>query len=98
MNELIAQFQYTLAKFEQIAKRMDEREEALDATMLDLPFPDGVAPPSLPEGKTRWIYRGKFLPDEFYPCKSRYVRYSINGIGWRQAYNFSTHAHHIEAV
>ena len=103
LTKLIAEFHATLAKFEVIAKRMEEREKstrviAADPTMRDLPFPDGVIPPQLPEGKTRWVYRGTFSLVEAHPCESRHVRYSICGIDWRQAYNFSTHAHHIEAV
>lgn len=103
LTKLIAEFHATLAKFEVIAARMEDREKstrviAADPTMRDLPFPDGVIPPQLPEGKTRWIYRGTFGLAEARPCESKHVRYSICGIDWRQAYNFSTHAHHIEAV
>ena len=103
LTKLIEEFHAILAKFEVIAARMEEREEstrviAADPTMRDLPFPDGVMQPPLPEGKTRWIYRGTFGSAEAHPCESRHVRYSIFGIDWRHAYNFSTHAHHIEAV
>lgn len=103
LTKLIAEFHATLAKFEVIAARMEEREEstrviAADPTMRDLPFPDGVIPPQLPEGKTRWIYRGTFGSFKAHPCESRHVRYSMFGTDWRRAYNFSTHAHHIEAV
>ena len=103
LTKLIAEFHATLAKFEVIAARMEEREEstrviAADPTMRDLPFPDGVIPPQLPEGKTRWIYRGTFDFISEYPCGPRYVRYSIGGTTWMIAFNFSTHAHHIEAV
>ena len=103
LTKLIAEFHATLAKFEVIAARMEEREESTrvitaDPTMRDLPFPDGVIPTQLPEGKTRWIYRGKFVFEIAYPCESRHVRYSVSGKDWRKAYNFSTPAHHIEAV
>ena len=103
LTKLIAEFHATLAKFEVIAARMEQREEstrviAADPTMRDLPFPDGVIPPPLPEGKTRWIYRGTFDFINEYPCGPRYVRYSIGGTTWMIAFNFSTHAHHIEAV
>lgn len=98
LTKLIAEFHATLAKFEVIAARMDEREFSIDPTMRDLPFPDGIVPPLLPEGKTRWVYRGTFGLIEARPCESKHVRYSICGIDWRHAYNFSTHAHHIEAV
>ena len=98
LTKLIAEFHATLAKFEVIAKRMEERELGIDPTLRDLPFPEGVIPPPLPEGKTRWIYRGTFDFIETLPCGPRYVRYSIEGIRWMIAFNFSTHAHHIEAV
>ena len=98
LTKLIAEFHATLAKFEVIAARMEQRELGIDPTMRDLPFPDGIIPPQLPEGKTRWIYRGTFDFINDYPCGPRYVRYSIGGITWMIAFNFSTHAHHIEAV
>jgi len=98
LSKLIAEFHATLSKFEVIAARMEEREKGIDPTMRDLPFPDGVIPPPLPEGKTRWVYRGAFNGDESYPCKSHHVYYSRFGMDWMRAYNFSTHAHHIEAV
>lgn len=96
MNELIAQFQYTLAKFEEIAVRMEEREEALNATMLDLPFPDGVIPPPLPEEKTKWIYRGTFKGEmSRHPGRHIMVMYTE---GWHSTTLFSGDLHHIEAV
>jgi hypothetical protein len=98
LTKLIAEFHATLAKFEVIAARMEKRESGIDPTMRDLPFPDGVIPPSLPEGKTRWVYRGVFDGNESYRCKSHFVYYSRFGMDWIRAYNFSTHAHHIEAV
>lgn len=51
LTKLIAEFHATLAKFEVIAARMEERELGIDPTMRDLPFPEGVIPPPLPEGK-----------------------------------------------
>ena len=98
LSKLIAEFHATLAKFEVIAARMEQRELGIDPTLRDLPFPDGVIPPPLPEGKTRWIYRGTFDLSIDHPCGPRYVRYSIGGTTWMIAFNFSTHAHHIEAV
>jgi len=98
LTKLIAEFHATLAKFETIAARMEERESCIDLTMRDLPFPDGVIPPPLPEGKTRWIYRGTFEGGDEHPCRLRHVYYSRFGENWMRAYNFSTHAHHIEAV
>lgn len=98
LTKLIAEFHVTLAKFEVIAKRMEERESGIDPTMRDLPFPDGVIPPPLPEGKTRWIYRGTFDFQNTYPCGLRYVLYSGNGKRWHLTPHFSSSLHHIEAV
>lgn len=105
LTKLIAEFHATLAKFEVIAKRMEEREEstrviAADPTMRDLPFPEGVIPPQLPEGKTRWIYRGTFLEDgEFCAELPRHVEYFVpDEKRWHLTSHFSTTLHHIEAV
>ena len=100
LTKLIAEFHATLAKFEVIAKRMEERELGIDPTMRDLPFPDGIIPPPLPEGKTRWIYRGTFLgEDTFYVEPPRHVEYFVpNEKRWHVTRYFSTELHHIEAV
>ena len=100
LTKLIAEFHATLAKFEVIAKRMEERELGIDPTMRDLPFPEGIVPPPLPKGKTRWIYRGKFLSeDTFYVDPPRHVEYfSGNEKRWHLTCHFSTDLHHIEAV
>jgi len=104
LTKLIAEFHATLAKFEAIAKRMEEREflrrleAAADPTMRDLPFPDGVIPPPLPEGKTRWIYRGMHAGNPIYIKKNRHVFYSVGGTRWMQTDYFSESLHHIEAV
>jgi len=100
LTKLIAEFHATLAKFEVIAKRMEERESCIDHTMRDLPFPDGVIPPPLPEGKTRWIYRGTFPDaDAFYVEPSRHIEYFCDHDNqWHLTCHFSTSLHHIEAV
>ena len=105
LTKLIAEFNATLAKFEVIAKRMEEREESMrviaaDPTMRDLPFPDGVIPPQLPEGKTRWIYCGTFLGDDaFYVDSTRHIEYFVpDEKRWHLTSHFSTTLHHIEAV
>lgn len=100
LTKLIAEFHATLAKFEEIAKRMEKREKGIDATMRDLPFPDGLIPPPLPEGKTRWIYRGTFMGDDsFYFDPPRHVEYfSRHEKRWHLTSHFSTSFHHIEAV
>lgn len=98
LTKLIAEFHATLAKFEEIAKRMEERESGIDPTMRDLPFPDGVIPPPLPEGKTRWIYRGTSMGNPIYIKKSRHMLYSVSGTRWMQTDYFSEALHHIEAI
>jgi hypothetical protein len=98
LTKLIAEFHATLAKFEVIAKRMEERESGIDPTMRDLPFPDGVIPPPLPDGKTRWIYRGMPSGNPIYVKKPRHVLFSRSGNHWMQTDYFSESLHHIEAV
>lgn len=98
LTKLIAEFYASLAKFEVIAKRMEDRESGIDPTMRDLPFPDGVIPPPLPEGKTRWIYRGTSMENPIYIEKNRYVLYSIGGTRWMQTDYFFESLHNIEAV
>jgi len=100
LTKLIAEFHATFAKFEVIAKRMEERESGIDPTMRDLPFPDGVIPPPLPEGKTRWIYRGTFMEDDaFYVERPRHIEYFCEHESrWHLTCHFSTTLHHIEAV
>lgn len=103
LTKLIAEFHATLAKFEVIAARMEQREESIqviaaDPTMRDLPFPYGVIPPQLPEGKTRWVYRGD---DWRVAVKAdwgtRYVLFLSAG-NWARTNYFSFNFHHIEAV
>lgn len=98
LTKLIVEFHATLAKFEVIAARMEERE--LGITMRDLPFPEGLIPPPLPEGKTRWVYRGTFLGDDtFYAELPRHVEYFVpDEKRWHATRYFSTELHHIEAV
>jgi hypothetical protein len=99
LTKLIAEFHATLAKFEVIAARMEERESGIDPTMRDLPFPDGVIPPSPPEGKTRWIYRGTFNDIASYIEPPRHVEYFCEHESrWYLTCHFSTDLHHIEAV
>lgn len=98
LTKLIAEFHATLVKFEVIAKRMEEREKGIDPTMRDLPFPEGIVPPPLPEGKTRWVYRG----DDWRVAvkadwETRYVLHLSAG-NWKRTSYFSFNFHHIEAV
>lgn len=76
-------------------------DEAADPTRRDMPFPDGVVPPPLPEGKTRWIYRGNDLPDTGkFLVGDRCVRWLDDTVGeWKHTATFSIEGvHHIEAV
>lgn len=70
-----------------------------DGTHRDLPFPEGIVPPPLPEGKTRWIYRGGDFPDgDGISANGRLVLFvDCNGV-WHFAHGFSYAVHHIEAV
>ena len=56
LDQLIADFKITLFKFEAIASRMEARIAKPDPVdpLADLP----LFPP-LPEGFSRWVYRGK---------------------------------------
>lgn len=67
----------------------------------ELPFPeDFPALPPLPEGYSRWVYRGRF--DTIAcgigtPCKERKVKY-FNVFGWNDTESFDGPLHHIEAL
>jgi hypothetical protein len=75
----------------------DEAElEETDPTLRDLPLPDGLPElPLLPEGKTRWVYRGTFGGLSI-PADGRIVRYFSHD--WRETRWFNTILHHIEAI
>lgn len=67
----------------------------------ELPFPEGFPElPPLPEGKTRWVYRGTFS----HVCKSEEVTYLNrvikywDGLEWCVTQTFTTYFHHIEAI
>lgn len=56
LDKLIEEFKITLDKFEAIASRMEERmatSEPVDPLATLPPFPP------VPEGYSRWVYRGK---------------------------------------
>ena len=55
LDKLIEEFKITLAKFESIASRMEER---MGVEPVD-PLADLPPFPPLPEGYSRWVYRGK---------------------------------------
>lgn len=56
LEKLIEEFKITLAKFEAIASRMEERMAELE---LGNPLADFPPLPPVPEGYSRWEYRGK---------------------------------------
>ena len=56
LDQLIAEFKITLDKFEAIASRMEARIAELE---LGNPLADLPSFPPLPEGYSRWVYRGK---------------------------------------
>lgn len=72
---------------------------AEDITRRDLPFPNGLTPPPLPKGKTRWIYRGRGFGYEGIPVGDRVVFYDSGEGRWHDTDRFSCDfIHHIEAV
>ena len=69
-----------------------------DPTKRELPLPDGLLPfPELPEGKTRWVYRGEFGKITLGPYFKRDIAYKVNS-EWHQTYHFSHQFPHIEAI
>lgn len=76
---------------------MDDPVEAEDPTRRELPWGDLPEPPPLPEGKTRWVNRGKFLEHDI-PATGRKVAFLDYEGTWRECFNFSTILPHIEAI
>ena len=70
LDQLIAEFKNTLDKFEAIASRMEARIAETDPVdpLADLP-----PLPALPEGFSRWVYRGKGWKSE------KRVRFASHG-------------------
>ena len=67
----------------------------------ELPFPEGFPElPPLPEGYSRWVYRGRFdkiACGRGTPCQDRQVKYLGAGI-WHETVTFDGPMHHIEAL
>lgn len=100
LDALIEKFSVALDLTDPFATELEDSTPADDGTRRDLPFPDGIIPPPLPEGKTRWIYRGTFMEDDaFYVERPRHIEYFCrNEKRWHLTSHFSTTLHHIEAV
>lgn len=56
LDKLIEEFKITLSKFEAIASRMEARIAEFE---LGNPLADFPPLPPVPEGYSRWVYRGK---------------------------------------
>lgn len=77
-----------------------EVPEATDRTQMELPWGDLPEPPPLPEGKTRWVYRGDFdyMADEEYCFYSDRIIYYLNCDTWVKTMHFGGNIPHIEAI
>lgn len=75
--------------------------ESLPDGEVGLPFPEGFPElPPLPEGYSRWVYRGKFpkIPTGAGECcYNSQIRY-FNDSGWWKTKSFDGNFHHIEAI
>ena len=95
LDKLIEEFKITLAKFEAIASRMEERmgEEPVDP-LADLP-----PIPALPEGFSRWVYRGMGWKSEKRVRFASYGRFDTDWVtfpfGCTVGYETT---HYIEAI
>ena len=80
------------------AKQVDATEPE-DSTMREVEIPKKYFPlPELPEGKTRWVGRGRF-PANAILGNGREIRYYSNLTKeWLSCVNFSGGSFHIEAV
>lgn len=70
-----------------------------DPTQRVLNWPQellSIAPPELPEGKTKWVYRGTFSGDRI-EVNGRAVFYH-DTVKWCPTCHFSTIFHHVEAI
>ena len=76
-----------------------ENAAAGDPTKRELPWPaEFPEPPPLPEGKTRWVYRGTFDRMAFRVTKRRAVFCKSNTNEWFRIFSFSADFPHIEAI
>jgi hypothetical protein len=94
--QINAKFDAINARLASMESRAAAMETIADPTMRELPWnPEWPEPPPLPEGKTRWVYRG----DNWHGVTwtfARYVRYYADG--WNITISFSGYFPHIEAV
>jgi len=96
-NKLAAQINAKLDALNARLDRMEARAADMgDPTMRELPWnPEWPEPPPLPEGKTRWVYRGSDWNGVTW-AKDRHIRYYADG--WNLTISFSGYFPHIEAV
>jgi hypothetical protein len=66
-------------------------------TRRELLWGDLPEPPPLPEGKTRWVNRGKFQNLDIKAIGREVAFLDAEGT-WRETFNFSTLLPHIEAI
>lgn len=73
--------------------------EPPDFTKRDLPMPDDIPElPPLPEGKARWVNRGRFRGKSIESAIGSEIRYLSTGYDWQPTYHFSCDVIHIEAI
>lgn len=98
-DALIERLDAALEPSDPFATDLDDGTPADDGTHRDLPFPDGIVPPPLPEGKTRRIYRGDDFPaGNGISANGRHVLFTDGDGVWHFAAEFSYSVHHIEAI
>lgn len=70
-----------------------------DPTQLEVPIPDNAPPlPELPEGKTRWIGRGRFEGKKIDGNRRQIKYWLASDDRWTTTYEFSLSPFHIEAI
>jgi hypothetical protein len=99
-NALAAQINAKLDSINDRLDRMETRAAEMEAianpTLRDLPWNhEWPEPPPLPEGKSRWVYRGEDWCGITW-AKDREIRYFASG--WNRTISFSGYFPHIEAV
>ena len=95
LDKLIEEFKITLAKFESIASRMEER---MGVEPVD-PLADLPPIPALPEGFSRWVYRGKGWKSEKRVRFASYGRFDTDWVTFPFGCTIGYEdTHYIEAV
>jgi hypothetical protein len=99
-NALAAQINANLdainARLDRMEARAAEMEAIANPTLRELLWnPEWPEPPPLPDGKTRWVYRGEDWSGVTW-ARDREVRYFASG--WNHTISFSGYFPHIEAV